>query len=108
MLNPVRSQTLNLCVILTCALFAVPLFSGCYLRPDLGPPGTIGAQRSRFVLNDPYPSNYLGPPIVGGRPRGFDLPLSEAQNHQVSPASNLNRANLGPFGRRRQNQQFGY
>ena len=52
------------------------------MRPNLGPPGTIGMQRSRAVLHDPYPSDDLGPPVVGGRPKGFDRPQSEATNLQ--------------------------
>ena len=58
------------------------LTSGCYLRPNFGPPGTIGMQRSRAVLHDPFPSNELGPPILGGRPLGFDLPQSQSENLQ--------------------------
>lgn len=42
-------------------------------------------QRSRAVLNDPFPSNTLGPEITGGRPRGFDLPLAEATSYQSHP-----------------------
>ena len=65
------------------ALWLLPLImSGCYLRPNFGPPGTIGMQRSRAVLHDPFPSNELGPPILGGRPLGFDLPQPETQNLQ--------------------------
>ena len=56
--------------------------AGCHLRPNFGPPGTIGMQRSRAVLHDPYPSDDLGPPVLGGRPRGFDRPQSEARNLQ--------------------------
>ena len=61
--------------------------SGCYLPVFNGPPGTIGMQRSRAVLFDPYPSDTLGPPIMGGRPRGFDLPLSDVTNAQSNPNS---------------------
>ena len=56
--------------------------SGCHLRPNLGPPGTIGMQRSRAVLHDPYPIDELGPPVIGGRPKGFDRPQAEATNLQ--------------------------
>jgi hypothetical protein len=58
--------------------------SGCYLTPNLGPPGTIGMQRSRAVLNDPFPNNDIAPPIVGGRPLGFDRPLAEPVQNQVN------------------------
>lgn len=61
--------------------------SGCYLPILNGPPGTIGMQRSRAVLFDPYPSDTLGPPIMGGRPRGFDLPLADVTNAQSNPNS---------------------
>jgi hypothetical protein len=55
------------------------------MRPNFGSPGTIGMQRSRAVLFDPFPKNDLGPPVVGGRPREFDTPLSEATDLQGSP-----------------------
>ena len=71
-----RARVLAAILILMCPL------TGCYLRPNFGPPGTIGMQRSRAVLHDPYPSNELGPPIVGGRPRGFDNPQAQAENLQ--------------------------
>jgi len=55
------------------------------LRPNFGSPGTIGMQRSRAVLFDPFPKSELGPPVVGGRPREFDTPLAEATDLQGSP-----------------------
>ncbi len=55
---------------------------------NLGPPGTIGMQRERAVIHDPFPSNDLGPPIVGGRPREFDLPLAPTKGLQVNPHAN--------------------
>jgi len=69
--------------------------SGCYLPILNGPPGTIGMQRSRAVLFDPYPSNTLGPPIMGGRPRGFDLPLSDVTNAQSNPNARSPSAGYG-------------
>lgn len=61
--------------------------TGCYLKPNWGAPGTIGAQRSRAVLFDPYPNNDLGPPVVSGRPLGFERPLSEPEQNQYYPQS---------------------
>ena len=67
---------------------------GCHLQPELGPPGTIGNQRSRAVLNDPFPSDELGPEIKGARPRGFDLPEPRAEGLQkYSPRQNFTPAN---------------
>jgi hypothetical protein len=65
--------------------------SGCNVPLRQGPPGTIGVQRERAVLHDPFPSNELGPPIVGGRPLGFDTPLAEPASIQASPWANRSR-----------------
>jgi len=67
--------------------------TGCHLRPDWGPPGTIGMQRDRAVLHDPFPSNDLGPTIVGGRPKGFDIPRAEAVDRQDNPFSHISLRN---------------
>lgn len=64
---------------------------GCHIGLRQGPPGTIGNQRERAVIHDPFPSNDLGPPIVGGRPLGFDLPQSEPTSIQGSPWANRSR-----------------
>jgi hypothetical protein len=69
---------------------------GCSARPSMGPPGTISDQRNRAVLHDPYPSNDLGPPIVGGRPREFDLPRSEPAHLQSSPYAQRSRGGPVP------------
>lgn len=72
---------IGLCVIVT-----LGLASGCStLALDLSPPGTIGMQREKAVIHDPYPSTELGPPIVGGRPSGYDLPLPQTKSLQVNP-----------------------
>ena len=60
------------------------VLSGCQ-APPWGPPGTIGAQRARAMVHDPYPSTDLAPPIAGGRPLGYDQPPSEATSLQSSP-----------------------
>ena len=68
-------------------------FTGCHLRLDLGPPGTIGMQRDRAVLHDPYPRNDLGPAIESGRPRGFDIPRAETVDYQDNPFSHISLRN---------------
>ncbi len=67
------------------------LCCGCSASFNPGAPGTIGMQRERAVIHDPFPSNDLGPKIVGGRPREFDLPLSEPKTLQVNPHSRRRR-----------------
>jgi hypothetical protein len=49
-----------------------------YLRP-----GDVRHQRSVAIAHDPYPLDDLGPPIAGGRPRGFEKPLSEVERAQL-------------------------
>lgn len=74
---------------------AISAMTGCYLPILNGPPGTIGMQRSRAVLFDPFPSDTLGPPIMGGRPRGFDLPLADVTNAQSNPNARPPSAGYG-------------
>jgi len=55
-------------------------------RPQLLHPGPAGFQRNNALLFDPYPSDDLGPEIVGGRPRGFQKPPQEiTRSRQQSP-----------------------
>ena len=61
------------------------VFSGCHMRPNFGPQGSIGMQRNQAVLHDPFPSNDLGPTIEGGRPLGFEQPWAQARSNQDSP-----------------------
>ncbi len=83
MCHPTKTALRGLSVAILLPLSFVFL-SGCYLTPNLGPPGTIGMQRSRAVMNDPFPNNDIAPPIVGGRPLGFDRPLAEPVQNQVN------------------------
>ena len=65
-------------------------FTGCAWPPQTAP-GTINSQRRQAVVHDPFPSNELGPPIMGARPLGFDQPLSEVRQLQSSPYSRRNQ-----------------
>ena len=64
---------------LFCAgLVAIALaITGCY------PAGTVYQQRSDAVIYDPFPDNSIGPEIVGGRPLGYQKPLSEPTKIQT-------------------------
>ncbi len=63
--------------------------AGCcrHLSHNWGePPGTISYQRSRAVIHDPFPDNSIGPPVLGGRPLGYEYPLAEpAKAQEASP-----------------------
>ena len=80
------------------AAFLLTTNLGCSSRPYVGPQGTISDQRSRAILHDPYPSTDLGPPIVGGRPREYDLPRSEPAHLQSSPYAQRARGEIAPPG----------
>lgn len=65
--------------------FVLPLLiltTGCRDRIQWGAPGTIGQQRARAQVYDPYPDNDLGPAIVSGRPPGFERPSSPVRRLQ--------------------------
>jgi hypothetical protein len=57
--------------------------AGCtspYMRwPDLYHPGPANHQRAVAERYDPYPSPDAGPEIVGGRPLGYQRPLTETE-----------------------------
>lgn len=74
-----------------CVIVVSTCLSGCHLRPNLGPPGSIGVQRDRAINNDPYPDNDLGPPVMGGRPLGFDRPFAQARQMQPLGSQRANR-----------------
>ncbi len=54
-------------------------FDGCrgYHSP-FDAPGTIRQQQLSASVHDPYVDNDAGPEVVGGRPRDFQKPWSEA------------------------------
>jgi len=71
-------------------LFATALVSGCGLRPNLGPPGTVYQQRNSAVVHDPFPADDLGPTIEGARPMEYERPLSEPTHLQTNPHARPN------------------
>lgn len=52
-------------------------------RPVFGPQGTVYHQRLDAAVFDPFVDNQAGPEVVGGRPRTFQQPWSEAQRSQT-------------------------
>ncbi len=48
--------------------------SSTVAKPTLMPNGTVEYQQHVAEKFNPYPDNSLGPPVVGGQPRGFDAP----------------------------------
>ncbi len=65
-------------------LIALATAAGCtseaarYIHfPDLNRPGTAQQQRAVGVVHDPYPLDDIAPPVVGGRPLGYERPVPE-------------------------------
>jgi hypothetical protein len=60
-------------------VLVVAAASGCWglARPNWCDPGPARYQQMRAVRFDPYTDNELGPPVVGGRPLGYQDPLPE-------------------------------
>ena len=54
-------------------------------RPVFGPQGTVYHQRLDAAVFDPFVDNQAGPEVVGGRPRTFQQPWSEAQRSLILP-----------------------
>ncbi len=83
---------------LTWVCLAVALTAGCTYRPRAwgfpGAQGTIDRQKSRATIHDPYPLNDIGPAVVGGRPREFYSPQTQAAREANVP---LQYRNL-PYG----------
>ena len=52
--------------------------------PRLASPGTAPLQRYNAEQFDPYPQNDMGPPIVGGRPLDYAIPISEVSRSRQS------------------------
>ena len=60
-------------------LAVLAAFPGCTLPGGrFQPPRTIGQQQLEATQFDPYGDADAGPEIVGGRPREFQRPASEA------------------------------
>ena len=72
----------RLSLVVACVLLS---FGSCrgYQSP-FSPPGTMQQQRLNASVYDPYADNDAGPEIVGGRPRDYQKPWSEADRSRAS------------------------
>lgn len=53
------------------------------LAQSIAHPGPAAYQRSLAIQHDPYLLNDVGPEVVGGRPRDYDIPLNEVQRARL-------------------------
>jgi hypothetical protein len=58
--------------------------TGCQTRrPIFGPQGTVQQQQLSGSVFDPFVDNQAGPEVVGGRPRVYQQPWTEAERSRV-------------------------
>ena len=53
--------------------------------PRLRRPGPAYFPQQQATLYDPYPEDDLGPPVVGGRPRGYLNPYPQTERLRWNP-----------------------
>ena len=70
-------------------LMLLAFSSGCSQRARAwgfpGGLGTVDRQKARASVHDPFPLNDIGPEVMGGRPREFAEPRSEATREANIP-----------------------
>src|SRR5215212_7892004 len=64
-------------------------FVGCApemasLRQSIAHPGPAAYQRAQAIQHDPYPLNDVGPEVVGGRPREYQIPVNEVERARLA------------------------
>jgi len=65
-------------LVLATSILIFATLAGCALqRSPLADPGDGEYQRTRALIHDPYPDPDIGPDVVGGRPREFQVPQPE-------------------------------
>ena len=82
-----------------CLLSLLPLFAGCRGYDPLGqwygPYSPTELQQHQVQVVDPYPSPDVGPEVVGGRPRGFQVPRAQMQQILTGPRNSYGQPTLG-------------
>ena len=77
-------------------LLLVATTFGCAARSDWSNPGTTIRQQFRAMRHDPYADVDIGPQVIGGRPREYQLPVPQAVRNQPYP-QNLGATPIGPW-----------
>ncbi len=62
----------------TTGISPVPGAAAGIQGPNWNNPGSLAQQQQRANVFDPFANNEVGPEIVGGRPRDFQKPMTEA------------------------------
>jgi|SRR3954470_15014772 hypothetical protein len=74
--------------IVVVAILATSL-SGCApelagLGQSIAHPGPAAYQRAQAIQHDPYVLNDVGPEVVGGRPREYQIPVNEVERARLA------------------------
>jgi hypothetical protein len=87
-----RHQTRNTVLI----VLALGGIGGCtpevhqYKRfPNFLNPGPAAYQRAEAIQHDPYPLDDVGPEVVGGRPREYQIPVNEVERANMAAPRRL-------------------
>src|SRR3954452_4468845 len=54
------------------------------LRQSIAHPGPAAYQRAQAIQHDPYPLSDVGPEVVGGRPREYQIPVNEVERARLA------------------------
>jgi hypothetical protein len=54
------------------------------LRQSFAHPGPAAYQRAQAIQHDPYVLNDVGPEVVGGRPREYQIPVNEVERARLA------------------------
>src|SRR3954464_10599668 len=54
------------------------------LQQSFAHPGPAAYQRAQAIQHDPYVLNDVGPEVVGGRPREYQIPINEVERARLN------------------------
>src|SRR5436190_4067726 len=54
------------------------------LQQSFAHPGPAAYQRAQAIQHDPYVLNDVGPEVVGGRPREYQIPVNEVERARLA------------------------
>jgi hypothetical protein len=84
-MSRVSSRLIMVAILATCGAGCSPQAQRYIRFPNFTNPGPAAVQRAEAIYHDPYPLNDIGPEVVGGRPLGFQQPLSEVERARLVP-----------------------
>jgi hypothetical protein len=77
-----RRPTIFVALLATSLAGCAPEMAG--LRQSFAHPGPAAYQRAQAIQHDPYVLNDVGPEVVGGRPREYQIPVNEVERARLT------------------------